>query len=159
MRATSVSINLTSLPPTLSKIQPTFKAFPSPCSLCTYATRKSFWTLQRKVNYLFVIVYLCYAPIHPTKSTIFMLFLLASVLLFSWGIVTTFNTYLIHKTYMKIIYLFAKLFIVLVKVSLPLIQEIVMLFLHDVNNTLHSFIEEKKNTKNGLSKNLTHQNI
>lgn len=45
---------------------------------------------------------------------------------------------------MKIIYLSAKLFIVLVKICLPLIQEIVMPFLHDVNNTLNSF-KEKEN--------------
>jgi len=45
---------------------------------------------------------------------------------------------------MKIIYFFAKLFIVLVKISLPLIQEIIMSFLHDINNALNRFIEKRK---------------
>lgn len=47
---------------------------------------------------------------------------------------------------MKIIYVSAKLFIVLVKISLPLIQEIIMLILHVVNNALNSFTEKNPNT-------------
>lgn len=56
---------------------------------------------------------------------------------------------------MKVIYLFAKLFIVLVKISLPLIQEIVLPFLHDVHNALNSVTEKENNKKIVLPQRLT----
>lgn len=63
-----------------------------------------------------------------------------------------------HKTYMKIIYVSAKLFIVLVKISLPLIQEIIMLILHVVNNALNSFTEkENYYQKMPYEKDLSHK--
>lgn len=59
---------------------------------------------------------------------------------------------------MKITYVSAKLFIVLVKISLPLIQEIIMLILHVVNNALNSFTEkENYYQKMSYENNLPHQ--
>lgn len=90
--------------------------------------------------------------------------ILIEIFLFSWGFTCKLNFYVNHKTYIKFIYLFAKLFIVLVKISLPLIQEIVRPFLHDVNNALNSFTQkenylQKKKKKEVLSKKTYHTKI
>lgn len=59
---------------------------------------------------------------------------------------------------MKIIYVSAKLFIVLVKIRSPLFQEIIILILHVVNNALNSFTEnENYYQKMSYQKDLSHQ--